>query len=469
MLIRPILLSGGSGTRLWPASRKRFPKQFAPLVGEESLFTRALLGVADRSRFAAPLIIGNIDHKFLILDTLERLEITDARILLEPEGRNTAAAALVAALAEQEPDITHLVLPSDHVIEDRAAFHAVLDAAAPTTRTGLFVLFGIQPTHPETGFGYIRPGAALPGTPAVSQIAQFCEKPDAATAARLIQDGALWNSGIFFYAPQTLLDEAAILAPDHLALCAEALAAGQEDLGCLTLGAASYAAMKDHPFDRLIMERTQKGAVAPCSIGWSDLGSWQAMWQMATKDENQTAKIGPVVALNTHRSYIRSYGPTVAVSGLNDMTIVATKDAVLVMPTAHAQDIKALYAALQEKNEALALEHPQVLRPWGSYERLAAGERYQVKHIIVAPGKALSAQMHHHRAEHWVVVEGTAKIQCGDKEKLLFPNESLYIPGGTKHRLSNPGKIDLHLIEVQSGDYLGEDDIVRFDDAYGRA
>ncbi|MDE1901892.1 MAG: mannose-1-phosphate guanylyltransferase/mannose-6-phosphate isomerase [Alphaproteobacteria bacterium] len=467
MKIRPIILSGGSGTRLWPVSRVKAPKQFVPLTGTDNLLTATLRDGLDPALFTAPMVVGNAEHKFLIHDALDIARVAAATVILEPAGRNTAAAALAAALAEKDANVLHLVRPSDHIIADPAAWRAALAQAAPAAEDGFIVLFGITPDYPETGYGYIQSGAATKFDH-VSAIAAFKEKPDEATAASLIKAGALWNSGIFLYKPQTLIEEARKLAPDMLKHVEQALAKSKGDAHTITLDADSYAAVASEPFDRVIMERTARGAVVPCRMGWSDVGSWQAMWQNAPRDANDNATEGCVVAVDTAGSYIRSSGPAVAVMGMKDVAVIATKDAVLVTPRNRSQDVKTLVAAVEKTNAPLAQDHPRARRPWGAYESIASGSHFQVKHITVEPGRSLSLQMHHHRAEHWIVVGGTALVECDGVEKMLFPNESAYIPKGSKHRLSNPGKVLLHLIEVQSGDYLGEDDIVRFADNYGR-
>lgn len=464
--IRPILLSGGSGTRLWPVSRRQYPKQFAPLLGEESLFATTLQRMGDRSRYTPPVIIANTEHKFFILEALEHLRITDAIVLLEPQGRNTAAAAIIAALHEQDKDMLHLVMPSDHLIGDEAAFHAAVAQASAQAQSDI-VLFGIKPDRPETGYGYIIPDGAI-GDSKVRRIALFSEKPDQANAAALIARGALWNSGIFLYKPDILRGEAERLAPEHTKLCAAALQDGVFDGRCTILAESAYGRMENHAFDTLIMEHTQRGAVLPCAMGWNDVGSWEMIWQLSGKDARGNAIIGPVVAQDTQNSYIRSDGPVVAVLGMEDCMVVATKDVVLVAPRARSQDIKTLLPKVEARHEDIAATHTCVPRPWGTYENISQGKNFRVKHIVVKPGRSLSLQMHHHRAEHWVVVEGTANVECEDVEKIVFPNESVFVPRGAKHRLSNPGKVDLHLIEVQSGDYLNEDDIVRFEDMYGR-
>lgn len=471
--VRPVILSGGSGTRLWPVSRKRYPKQFAPLLGNESLFTGVLRTVEDRARFVAPMVIGNIEHRFLMLDAFSHIHLKDAQVLLEPLGRNTAAAAIIAALVEEKTasktgqKVLHLVMPSDHVIMDKDAFAQAIATASAPAAEGKIVLFGVEPSRPDTGFGYILQGGKT-NHAGVQKITEFCEKPVEAVATTLISRGALWNSGIFFYDPSVLLAEAERLMPGDVALCREALGQAKEDIAGMMLDQWAYEKMGSQPFDRAIMEKTDKGAVVACNMGWSDLGSWQSLWQAEQKDARQNAVVGSVVIRDSDGCYVRSYGPTIAVMGVSNLTVVATKDSVLVAPLARAQEVRELVDDVGGTNGTLAIEHPRVMRPWGSYEGIAQGDRFQVKHIVVQPGRSLSLQMHHHRTEHWIVVAGTAEVQCNDTTKLLLPNESVYIPGGAKHRLSNPGKLDLHLIEVQSGDYLGEDDIVRFEDSYGR-
>jgi mannose-1-phosphate guanylyltransferase / mannose-6-phosphate isomerase len=466
MNIRPVILSGGSGTRMWPVSRAKFPKQFAELYGDISLFARTLQLIADRKRFEAPIIVANQDHKFLILDMLARLKINDATILLEPVGRNTGAAAIVAAIAEREK-VIHLVMPSDHVINDAQNFLARVDEAKAAAAEGQFVLFGMKPDRPETGFGYILPDTSDAKSP-VKHVARFLEKPAEDRARELIKEGALWNSGIFVYAPDTLSAEAEQLAPQTLELCTKALRDSTNDLGCVMLAAEPYMRLANEPIDRLIMEKTKKASVIACDFKWSDVGSWQTLWLMSEKDANNTTAIGPVVSIDAQSSYLRSYGPELAVLGVDNLAVVATKDAVLVAPLSRAQELRELVGEVSKNNNTLGIEHPRVSRPWGSYEGIANGARFQVKQIVVLPGRSLSLQKHHHRAEHWVVVAGTAKIECDGVEKLLYPNESHFIPIGAIHRLSNPGLVDLHLIEVQSGDYVGEDDIVRYADNYGR-
>ena len=467
MKIRPVILSGGSGTRLWPVSRAKAPKQFVPLIGDENLFAATVRSIADKGIFATPMIVGNNEHKFLIHDALDEAKISGATVLLEPLGRNTAPAIIAAALAEKESDVLHLARPSDHVIKDSKAWSAALSQAVPAAASGSIVLFGIKPDYAETGYGYIKPGAAK-SFDNVLEIAAFKEKPDAATAAALIKEGALWNSGIFLYSPRVLIEEAKKLAPEMVKQIQDALDKAQSDARGITLDEKAYATIKPEPFDRVIMERTKAGAVVPCAMGWNDVGSWQALWQAAAKNREGNATSGAGVTLDTANSYIRSEGPAIAVMGMTDVAVIATKDAVLITPLSRTQDVKALVLAVEQSAPDLAQNHPRARRPWGAYETVASGSHFQVKHITVLPGRSLSLQMHHHRAEHWIVVAGTAQTECDGVEKLVFPNESVYIPKGAVHRLTNPGMVELHLIEVQSGDYLGEDDIVRFADNYGR-
>ena len=469
MQIRPVILCGGSGTRLWPVSRRRYPKQFAPLMDGDCLFAKTVMSVKDKPNFLPTMVMGSAEHGFLIQRILDEHHIKNAVVLLEPSARNTAAAMVVATLAETEnaDDVLHLVMPSDHIIADQKAFYEAILQAAPEALAGNFVLFGIEPNAAETGYGYITPGDKI-GSSGVRKIASFSEKPVTAVAEELIASGALWNSGIFLYSPRTLCNEIQHLSPSYLENCQLALSEATHKLGHTLLPESAYERLESHAFDTLVMEQTKHGAVLPCTIMWSDVGSWSALWQLGEKDEQGNVQNGPITLIDTQDCYIRSDGPTVAAVGIHDMAIIVTKDAILVAPRSRSQDIKALVADLEDRYPGSAVEYVRTHRPWGSYENLVRGENFQVKHIIVRPGQALSLQMHYHRAEHWVVVAGTAKVECDEEQKLIFPNQSIFVPQGAMHRLSNPGKVDLHLIEVQSGDYLGEDDIVRFEDRYGR-
>jgi mannose-1-phosphate guanylyltransferase/mannose-6-phosphate isomerase len=469
--IRPVILSGGSGTRLWPMSRTFYPKQLLPLVGEHSLLQQAALRIAGAPGFAAPLMIANEEHRFIIGEQLREIDVPTQALLLEPIGRNTAPAACIAALslAGAEPDALMLLMPSDHTIADRAAFLAAVERAAAAARAGHLVTFGIHPERAETGYGYIERGAALPGVDGGFAVARFVEKPDAATAERYVASGAFfWNSGIFLFPAALYLSELERLRPDMLAACRQSLAAARRDDDFIRLDKEAFAGCPADSIDYAVMEHTDRAAMVPVAMGWSDLGSWDALWEIAEKDAAGNALSGNVIAEDAKNCYLRSEAGLVAALGVEDLVVVATQDAVMLAPRNRAQDVRRLVARLVKEKRPEADALPRVHRPWGSYETLHAGHRVQVKHILVKPGGKLSLQMHHHRAEHWVVVQGTAKIVRGNEEIMLTEDQSTYIPLGTPHRLENPGKIPLHLIEVQSGAYLGEDDIVRFEDHYGR-
>jgi mannose-1-phosphate guanylyltransferase/mannose-1-phosphate guanylyltransferase/mannose-6-phosphate isomerase len=469
--IHPVILSGGSGTRLWPMSRSHYPKQLLPLVGEHSLLQQAALRVADAPGFGAPLVIANEEHRFIIAEQMREIDIAPHSLLLEPVGRNTAPAACIAALSlvAAEPDALMLLMPSDHTIEDRAAFLAAVERAAAAARAERLVTFGIHPEKAETGYGYIERGAALARAEGAFAVARFVEKPEAATAERYVASGDFfWNSGIFLFPAALFLNELDRLRPDMLASCRQALATARRDDDFIRLDKAAFAACPSDSIDYAVMEHTERAAVVPVAMGWSDLGSWDALWELAAKDAAGNALVGNVIAEDTKSCYLRSETGLVAALGIEDLVVVATQDAVMLAPRSRAQDVRRLVARLVKEGRSEADALPRVHRPWGSYETLHAGHRVQVKHILVKPGRKLSLQMHHHRAEHWVVVQGTAKIRRGNEEIMLTEDQSTYIPLGTPHRLENPGKIPLHVIEVQSGAYLDEDDIVRFDDDYGR-
>jgi mannose-1-phosphate guanylyltransferase / mannose-6-phosphate isomerase len=470
-LLRPVILSGGSGTRLWPMSRTFYPKQLLPLVGDKTLLQQAALRVAAAPGFAAPLVIANEEHRFIIAEQLREIAVAPQGLLLEPIGRNTAPAACVAALSLVEADAQALMLlmPSDHTIDDPAAFLAAIQKAAAAARSGHLVTFGIHPERAETGYGYIERGGALSGVDGAFAVARFVEKPDTPTAERYLKSGDFfWNSGIFLFPAALFLSEVERLRPDMLAACRAALDAARRDDDFIRLDKEAFGACPADSIDYAVMEHTAKAAVVPVSMGWSDLGSWDALWELAEKDAAGNALSGNVIAEDAKNCYLRSEAGLVAALGVEDLIVVATDDAVMLAPKNRAQDVRRLVARLVRENRGEADALPRVHRPWGSYETLHAGHRVQVKHILVKPGGKLSLQMHHHRAEHWVVVQGTAKIVRGDEELMLTEDQSTYIPVGTAHRLENPGKIPLHLIEVQSGAYLGEDDIVRFEDSYGR-
>jgi mannose-1-phosphate guanylyltransferase/mannose-6-phosphate isomerase len=470
-MIHPVILSGGAGTRLWPLSRTLYPKQLLSLVGHRSLLQETALRIAGRAGFAAPLLVANEEHRFIIAEQLREAAVAPAAIVLEPAGRNTAPAAAVAALrlAAEAPDALMLVMPSDHTIADAEAFHAAIRQARGAAAAGFLVSFGITPERAETGYGYIAKGAALPGCPGAFEIAGFVEKPDEAHAERYVAGGGhFWNSGIFLFPAALYLAELERLRPDMVAACRMAVAAAQADADFIRLGKDEFAACPADSIDYAVMEHTRCAAMVPVDMGWSDLGSWDALWQISDKDGQGNSVAGNVVAEEIRNCYLRSEAGLVAAIGVNDLVVVATDDAVMVAPRNRTQEVRKLVARLNREQRDEADSLSTVHRPWGTYRGIHRGHRVQVKHIVVKPGGKLSLQMHRHRAEHWVVVQGTARIVRGDEELLLTEDQSTYIPLGTKHRLENPGKIPLHVIEVQSGSYLGEDDIVRFDDHYGR-
>jgi len=471
-MIHPVILSGGSGTRLWPMSRTLYPKQLLSLLGHDSLLQQTVRRVADRQGFASPVLVANEEHRFIIAEQLREISVVPRALLLEPVGRNTAPAGCIAAMAltEDEADPLMLIMPSDHAIGNVDAFAAAIERAATAARAGALVSFGIAPERAETGYGYIRRGGGLDGAEGVFAVAEFVEKPGPEQAQAYMASGEhSWNSGIFLFPARVYLDELERLRPDMVAACREALATAQRDSDFVRLGRAAFSACVGDSIDYAVMEHTRRAAVVPVSMGWSDVGSWDALWEMGIKDQQGNAIEGNVVAEDTRNCYLRSEAGLLAAIGIEDLVVVATADAVMVAPRNRTQDVKKLVARLvkDRRDEADAL--PTVHRPWGSYTSLHNGHRVQVKHIMVKPGGKLSLQMHHHRAEHWIVVQGTAKIRRGDQEMMLSEDQSTYIPIGAAHRLENPGKIPLHLIEVQSGSYLGEDDIIRLEDSYGRS
>jgi len=470
-LITPVILSGGTGSRLWPLSRSLFPKQLLALTGNHSLIQDTALRAAGAG-FAAPLIICNTEHRFLIAEQMREAGQAPQAIVLEPVGRNTAPASAIAALilSEKDPETVMLLMPADHIVRNRTAFLQAVAQAAAAAQQGHLVTFGIRPDSPETGYGYIRRGAALRNLPDSFAVARFVEKPDAVTAASYLASGDYdWNSGMFAFKAGVFLAELERLEPELLEHCRDALAQGGKDLDFFRLEGTSFAKAKAISIDYAVMERTDKAAVVPVDMGWSDIGCWEALWTTADRDDRGNATKGDVLIHDSRNCYLRSEGPLVAAVGVEDIVVVATQDAVLVSHKSASQDVKRIVEQLERSGRELHTTHRKVYRPWGSYEGIDNGDKFQVKHITVNPGAKLSLQMHHKRAEHWIVVSGTARVTCDDKVFPLKENESTYIPLGAKHRLENTSQEPLHLIEVQSGSYLGEDDIVRFEDTYGRS
>jgi mannose-1-phosphate guanylyltransferase / mannose-6-phosphate isomerase len=469
-LIYPVILSGGTGSRLWPLSRSLFPKQLLALAGEQSLIQDTVLR-AKGAEFAAPLIVCNSEHRFLIAEQMREAGISPQAIVLEPMGRNTAPAAAISALilSENNPEALMLLMPADHIVRDRTAFLQAVTRAGAAAQQNYLVTFGVRPDSPETGYGYIRRGPALKELAGSFAVARFVEKPDAATAANYVASGDYdWNSGMFLIKAGVFLTELERLEPELLAHCRDALTKGGKDLDFFRLEAEAFAKAKAISIDYAVMERTHKAAVVPVDMGWSDIGSWEALWTAAARDDCGNATKGDVLHYGSRNSYLRSEGPLVAAVGVEDIVVVATQDAVLVSHKSASQDVKRIVEQLEQSGRELHTTHRKVYRPWGSYEGIDNGDKFQVKHIIVNPGAKLSLQMHYKRAEHWIVVSGIARVTCDDNVFPLKENESTYIPLGAKHRLENIGEEPLHLIEVQSGTYLGEDDIVRFEDTYGR-
>ena len=467
-MLVPVILSGGAGTRLWPLSRELHPKQLLSLVGPHTMLqdtVRRLAGLA----VAAPMVVCNEAHRFLVAEQLREISCAPRAIVLEPKGRNTAPAIALAAhasLASDEGDVLLLVLPADHVIRNVSAFHRAVEAAAVAARDGALVTFGVVANAPETGYGYIRRGLAQGEG---YRIAEFVEKPDANKArAYVASKEYYWNSGMFLFRARRYLEELEKYAPDIAAVCRNSFAGATRDLDFTRLDAAVFGACRSESIDYAVMEKTADAVVIPLDAGWSDVGSWASLHAACDQDQNGNALRGDVLVEDTHDSYVYAESRLVATVGLRGHVVVETKDAVMVAPMDRVQEVKQLVARLKAKNRYEHSLHRQVFRPWGSYDSVDAGPRFQVKRLVIRPGSAMSLQMHHHRAEHWVVVSGTASITRGEETFLLEENQSTYIPVGVRHRIENPGRIPLHIIEVQTGGYFAEDDIVRYEDRYGR-
>lgn len=473
-MIIPVILSGGSGSRLWPVSREMYPKQLLPLVGTATMLQETILRLKGFCDSANPVVVCNEDHRFMVAEQLRSIGCVASAIMLEPCGRNTAPAVALAALealtAHDDPLL--LILPADHVITDTAAFQQACLAATAYARQGKLVTFGITPNAAETGYGYIQKGQQIPLADAVEPaftVERFVEKPDLETAVQYLKSGAyLWNSGMFMFSAQRYLEELEKCAPEIVSACRIAHAKAHKDKDFLRLDAEAFSLCPSNSIDYAVMEKTDAAAVIPLDAGWSDVGSWSALWEIAVRDDAGNSVKGDVVLHQAQNCFVSAESRLVAVVGMNNCVIVETPDAILVADKDQVQDVKQIVNLLKRDNRSEAVVHSTVYRPWGSYQSIDAAERFQVKRITVKPGASLSLQMHHHRAEHWIVVKGTAKVVMGDQENILSENQSTYIPLGVTHRLENPGVIPLELIEVQSGSYLGEDDIVRFEDIYGR-
>jgi mannose-1-phosphate guanylyltransferase/mannose-6-phosphate isomerase len=466
----PVILSGGSGTRLWPVSRESFPKQFWPLLSEHSMIEDTARRASGKG-FAAPIVVCNQEHRFLAAEQLRLAGLGAARIVLEPVGRNSAPAITAAALlvAETAPETVLWMMAADAAITDVPALHRLLASAVQAARAGSIVTFGMRPTAPETGYGYIEVGEPLAGLPGVHALARFIEKPDAATAATLVASGRhLWNSGMFVFTAASLLAEMERHAPEVLAAVREAVAGRQADLDFIRLAEAPFRACPNISLDYAVAERTAHAAVVPADLGWSDVGSWGALWALGHKDGAGNVTVGDVLLEASEDCYVRSDGIVTAVVGLRDAVVVVTDDAVLAMHRDRAQDVKKVVDRLRAAGRHEAVAHNRLYRPWGFHEGLIAGDRFEVRRIVVRPGHKFALQKHYHRAEHWVVVQGTALATCDGVTQLVRENESIYLPIGSSHRVENPGRIPLTLIEVQSGSYLGEDDVERLDTAYGQ-
>ncbi|AGI25763.1 mannose-1-phosphate guanylyltransferase/mannose-6-phosphate isomerase [Pseudomonas sp. MT3] len=466
----PVILSGGSGSRLWPLSRKQYPKQFLALTGEHTLFQQTLERLVFEG-MEPPVVVSNQEHRFIVQEQLEALHLNTQAILLEPFGRNTAPAVAIAAmklLAEGRDELL-LVLPADHVIEDQRAFQRALALATNAAEKGEMVLFGVPANRPETGYGYIKSGDERGLPDGVIRVERFVEKPDEARAQQFVEEGGYyWNSGMFLFRASRFLEELKKHDTDIYDTCLLALERSQHDGDVVNIDAATFECCPDNSIDYAVMEKTRRACVVPLAAGWNDVGSWSSIWEVHDKDADGNVTMGDVVVHDSHNCLVHGNGKLVSVVGLEDIVVVETKDAMMIAHKDRVQDVKKVVNQLDAAGRSETQNHCQVYRPWGSYDSVDMGGRFQVKHITVKPGARLSLQMHHHRAEHWIVVSGTAQVTCDDNTFLLTENQSTYIPIASVHRLANPGKIPLEIIEVQSGSYLGEDDIERLEDVYGR-
>jgi mannose-1-phosphate guanylyltransferase / mannose-6-phosphate isomerase len=468
--ILPVIMCGGSGTRMWPESRESLPKQFIPLIGQRSTFQSIVSLVSDPAVFDPGVVITNFDYRFRVAEQLREIGAEATTIVLEPERRDSAAAVGAAAAwaAARDPKAVVAVLAADHVFEDGKQFASLCAQAYASAAAGDIVTFGVTPDHPATGYGYIHPGAPLAYDPHVRRIERFVEKPDAERARAFIQDGYLWNSGNFVFRADVMLEELERFEPEIAGAARAALTAAKKDLDFIVLDHESFAKAPKTSIDYAVMERTDRAVVLTADVGWSDVGEWSAVWRLSPRDAKGNSLRGRAMVIDSSNVLVRSEEQLTAVIGLQDVVVVATGDAVLVADRSQTEKVKKLVESLKAQGHREATEHRRNYRPWGYYQSIDQGSRYQVKRIVVRPGGRLSLQKHHHRAEHWVVVRGAAEVTLNDKVTLVHENESIYLPIGSTHRLANPGKIDVELIEVQTGSYFGEDDIVRIDDVYNR-
>lgn len=464
----PVILSGGSGTRLWPYSRSLYPKQFLPLTGKATMLQSTLQRLQGTNASNPPIIVCNESHRFIVAEQIRHTHNKTEAIILEPQAKNTAPAIALAALKalESGQDPVLLVLPADHMIGNTEAFHLALIEAEKAAKQGFLATFGIVPSHGETGYGYIRTIASGQW----QKVAEFVEKPDQVTANAYVTSGNYyWNSGMFAFKASRFIEELKKYQSAILEACEKSLADSRSDLDFTRIDANAFASCPDDSIDYAVMEKTQHAVLIPLDAGWSDIGSWSALWEITDKDQNGNALRGDIMMIDSRNNYIQSEKKLIAALGVENLVIVETDDAILVAKQSHVQSVKTIVEQLKHQNRSETAQHRKIFRPWGHYDSIDNGERFQVKRIVVNPGQKLSLQMHHHRAEHWVVVSGTALVTRGNEQIMLSENQSTFIPLGVKHRLENPGSIDLEIIEIQSGSYLGEDDIVRFEDTYGRS
>ena len=468
-IIQPVIMCGGSGTRIWPESRESLPKQFIPLIGDQSTFQSIVSLVGDPEIFERPVVITNFEYRFRVAEQLKEIG-AEATILLEPEKRDSAAAVGAAAawVALRDPQAVVAVLAADHVFKDGKRFAALCAQAAVAAEAGEIVTFGVTPDHPATAYGYIHPGKPLAVDPQVRQVERFVEKPDKDRARSFIEQGFLWNSGNFVFRADVMLEELARFEPEIAAATSKAVVLAKKDLGFIVLDPEFFGKAPMTSIDYAVMERTQRAAVLAADVGWSDVGQWSTVWRLSPKDADGNSLRGRAVAIDSSNVLVRSDEHLAAVIGLDHVIVVATGDAVLVADQSQTEKVKQLVERLKAEAHPEATQHRRMYRPWGYYQSVDQGERYQVKRIVVRPGGQLSLQKHYHRAEHWIVVRGAAEVTLDGGAHLVHENESIYLPMGSQHRLANPGKIDLELIEVQTGSYLGEDDIVRIEDVYNR-